>query len=187
MLKYFAIYLEIDKIKRYIMAKIIVIGCPGSGKSTMTFRLKEILNCPVLHLDKIYHIDNHTRISREELVRKVDTFAKNNDHWIIDGNYISTIEQRVKLADTVILLNLDMEICLQNAIARSKKDRTADMADGFDNSKIEDEFIESIIKFKADTLPRIFEILEQYKNEKKIIILKDYEEVNNFLHNLTNL
>ena len=51
----------------------------------------------------------------------------------------------------------------------------------------EDEFIESIIKFKADTLPRIFEILEQYKNEKKITILKDYEQVNDFLHNLTNL
>lgn len=167
------------------MAKIIIIGCPGSGKSTMTFKLKEILNYPVLHLDKIYHIDNHTRISREELVRKVDTFAKSNNHWIIDGNYISTIEQRVNLADTVILLNIDTEICLQNAIARSKKERTADMADGFDNSKIEDEFIESIIKFKADTLPRIFRILELYKNEKKIIILKDYEEINTFILNLT--
>ncbi len=169
------------------MAKIIIIGCPGSGKSTMTFRLKDILNYPVLHLDKIYHIDNTTRISREELVRKVDAFAKSNNNWIIDGNYISTIEQRVKLADTVILLNLDMEICLQNAIARSKKDRTADMADGFDNTKIEDEFIESITKFNDNVLPKIFEILEQYKNEKKIIILKDYEEVNNFVHNLTNL
>ena len=41
------------------MSKIIVIGCPGSGKSTMTFKMCVKLNYPVLHLDKIYHIDNN--------------------------------------------------------------------------------------------------------------------------------
>lgn len=166
------------------MAKIIIIGCPGSGKSTMTFKLEEKLKFPVLHLDKIYHINNNTHITREELVEKVENFAKSNQNWIIDGNYISTIKQRVELADTIILLNLDTEVCIQNALARSKKDRTADMAEGFDNSKIEDKFIKFITNFKTNTLPQIFEILEQYKSEKKIIILKNYEEIDNFINNL---
>lgn len=168
------------------MAKIIIIGCPGSGKSTLSFKLEKKLNCPILHLDKIYHINNNTHITREELIQKVETFAKDNENWIIDGNYVSTIEQRVKLADTIILLDFDTKVCLKNAFDRSKKERTADMAEGFDNSKIEDSFIDFISKFKTNTLPKIFETLEQYKN-KKIIILKNYEEVENFINNLNKI
>ena len=100
----------------------------------MVFRMNEKLKYPVLHLDKIYHIDNNTHITREELVKRVDEFANDNERFIIDGNYISTVEQRIQLADTVILLDIDTEICVQNAVNRSKKEKTADMADGFDRS-----------------------------------------------------
>ena len=165
------------------MKKIILIGCPGSGKSTMSFVLEQMLEYPVLHLDKIYHIDNNTHISREELVQKVETFAKNNECWIIDGNYISTIEQRIILADTIILLDIDTDICIQNAIDRSKKERGEDMAEGFDNSKLQDGFIDFIKKFKNDSLPKIMALLEKYKN-KNIFIFKNYQEINEFLEKI---
>ena len=161
--------------------KIIIIGCPGSGKSTMTFKMKELLNYPVLHLDKIYHIDNNSHITREQLVGKVDDFAKTHDKWIIDGNYISTIEQRIQLADTIILLDIDTQTCVNNAIERSKKQRTADMAEGFDNSKIKDEFIDFISNFNHQTLPVILDLLKKYENDKKIYILKSYSEIEDFL------
>ncbi len=164
------------------MARIIIIGCPGSGKSTMTFKLKDKLNYPVLHLDQIYHIDNENHITREELVAKVEEFANTHENWIIDGNYVSTVEQRVKLADTIVLLDSDTELCVNNAIGRTKKERGADMAEGFDNSKIKDEFIEFIKNFKQNTLPRIMAVLENYK-DKNIVILKNYEEVDRFIEN----
>ena len=166
------------------MNKIIVIGCPGSGKSTMVFKMNEKLKYPVLHLDKIYHIDNNTHITREELVKRVDEFANDNERFIIDGNYISTVEQRIKLADTVILLDIDTEICVQNAVNRSKKEKTADMADGFDNSKLKDEFLEFIGRFKNDSLPKISGLIETHKSEKNIIILKNYKEIDEFIEGL---
>lgn len=166
------------------MSKIIVIGCPGSGKSTMVFKMKDKLNYPVLHLDKIYHIDTNTHITREELVEKVNEFASQNDNWIIDGNYISTVEQRIKLSDTVILLDIDTDKCIQNAKNRTKQEKRADMADGFDITKVKDEFIEFIMKFKEDTLPKILDLFEKYKDEKQIIILKNYEEVDRFIESL---
>ena len=162
------------------MEKIIVIGCPGSGKSTLVFKLKELLKVPTMHLDKVYHIDNDTRISTEELIQKVDEFAASSDKWIIDGNYISTMEQRIKLADTIILLDLDSKLCVENALARSKKERQADMAAGFDVSKISQEFLDYIAKFKETTLPRIMAYFEQYKDKKEFIILKSYEEIDKF-------
>ena len=165
------------------MAKIIIIGCPGSGKSTMTFKLKDKLNYPVLHLDQIYHIDNENHITREELVEKVEEFAQANENWIIDGNYVSTVEQRVKLADTIVLLDYDTDLCVSNAIGRTKKERGADMAKGFDNSKIKDEFIEFIKSFKTNTLPRIMAVLENY-TDKNIVILKNYDEADRFIESL---
>lgn len=169
------------------MAKIIIIGCPGSGKSTLTFKMQEMLKYPVLHLDKIYHINNNEHISREELIDKVNNFALSNNNWIIDGNYISTIEQRIKLADIIILFDFNTKICIENAINRSKKERTVDMADGFDNSKIKDEFLNFITKFKKESLPKILDILSNYGKDKKIIMLKDYQDVDNFLTNLNSL
>lgn len=66
------------------MKKIIVIGCPGSGKSTMVFKMQDILKgYAVLHLDKAYHIDNNTRISSEELLKIIRDFAKNNENGLL--------------------------------------------------------------------------------------------------------
>ena len=166
------------------MAKIIVIGCPGSGKSTMTFKLTEILNYPTLHLDKIYHIDNDHHISSEELSKQVDIFANTYENWIIDGNFLYTIEQRIKLADTIVLLNIDSKICVQNAINRTKKSRTADMAEGFDITKISDEFLDYIANFQKDTLPEILEIIKKHKNGKIVYILNNYAEIEDFLKNV---
>lgn len=166
------------------MNKIIVIGCPGSGKSTLSFRLKKLLKFPTLHLDKIYHIDNERKISTEEFVEKINTFANASDKWIIDGNFITTIEDRIKLADTVILLDIDSQICVNNAIARSKKARQEDMAAGFDISKLTQDFLDYIASFKETTLPEIMGYYEKYKNEKEFIILKDYDEMNAFYDEL---
>ena len=166
------------------MSKIIVIGSPGSGKSTLTRKMQNILNYPVLHLDKIYHIDNETHITTEQLMQKVDEFAKSHNDWIIDGNYINSVEQRIKLADTVILLDIDSNICVENALARSKKERQPDMAAGFDVSKISQDFIDFIAKFKEKTLPTILSLFEQYKESKNIIILKSYSEIDNFINSL---
>ena len=49
--------------------KIIVIGCPGAGKSTLTKRINELLCYPVMHLDKIYHLEDKTHITREDLIK----------------------------------------------------------------------------------------------------------------------
>ena len=81
-------------------------------------------------------------------------------------------------------MDIDTDICIQNAIDRSKKEKTSDIAAGFDNSKLQDEFIEFINKFKTNSLPKILDLFETYKNDKKIYILKNYSDVDNFINNL---
>lgn len=163
--------------------KIILIGCPGSGKSTLTRRMNEVLHYPVLHLDAIYHIDNTHHITRDELKEKVFTFARKHKNWIIDGNYKNSLQQRVDLADTIILLDIATEICLENAKKRTQSVHQSDMAEGFDTTKINDGFLELIENFKNKILPEMMEVLNSATG-KKIVILKNYQEVDDFVTHL---
>lgn len=160
--------------------KLIIIGCPGSGKSTLAKRLNEILNLPILHLDKIYHTGGKSHISREILVEKVDEFVNRHKNWIIDGNYSSTLDQRVNLADTIILLDMSADFCLYNAYKRASesvknKVHTDDMAEGFDYT-ITQDFISYIKEFKDETLLEMMIILDRYKN-KFLYVLNSQDEV----------
>ena len=167
--------------------KIIIIGCPGAGKSTFTRQINEFLNYPVIHLDKIYYTCGKEHITREELIRKVKDFASKNSNWIIDGNYLSTLKMRVELADTIILLNIPSEICLKNARDREKEylengANREDMAKDFDG-KMSAEFITFIENFEENTLPRIKKILSEYP-EKNIKIINSYDELDVFVERL---
>ena len=48
------------------MNRVMVIGCPGSGKSTFSKKLAEITGLKLFHLDMIYHKADRTHITREE-------------------------------------------------------------------------------------------------------------------------
>lgn len=164
--------------------RIIIIGCPGAGKSVLTRRINEFLSYPVMHLDKVYHTGGKSHITREELIKKVEEFANSHERWIIDGNYVSTLEMRTQLADTIVVLNIPSETCLENAYSReahciNQGTNREDMAEGFDGTMTE-EFVTSIKNFEKDTLPRIKEVLKKYK-EKNVVFINNYIELEDFV------
>lgn len=149
--------------------------------------MNEIFDYPIMHLDRVYHTGEKSHISREALVEKVYEFADTHEKWIIDGNYIATLDMRVQLANTIIVLDIPSKTCLENACRRSEEslkvgNQRADMAEGFDY-RMTEEFGNFIRNFQTDTLPQIKEILRKY-NDKTIRILSSYEEVDQLLNKL---
>lgn len=159
------------------MKKVIVIGCPGSGKTTFSQRLSEKTGLPLFHLDAIWHKPDKTHITREEFdARLPEIFAL--DSWIIDGNYQRTIEYRLAACDTVILFDLPLEICIEGAVDRLGKKRV-DMP--WIDTDLDPKFEAEIRDFKDKNLPNIYSLIEKYKDEKTVVIFKSREEANEFL------
>ena len=53
------------------MKKIIVIGCPGSGKTTFSEKLRDVSALPLFYLDAIWHKADKTHIPRDEFDEKL--------------------------------------------------------------------------------------------------------------------
>ena len=93
------------------MKKVIVIGCPGAGKSTFARKLSAKTGLPLHYLDMIWHLPDRKTLSREELVLQIEKIAS-GEEWIIDGNYLHTMAIRLEHCDTVFFFGLPVEICL---------------------------------------------------------------------------
>ncbi len=163
------------------MKKIIIIGCPGSGKSTFAKKLKKILNLEIYHLDMIYWKKDKTTVSKEEFKHKLIEIMK-NDEWIIDGNYGSTIEMRLEKCDTVFFLDYSLDICLNGIKTRAGKQRD-DMPWVEKSTEKDEEFIKFIKNYSINSKPKIMNLLEKY-SDKNIQIFKNRTECDDFINNL---
>lgn len=159
------------------MKKAIIIGCPGAGKTTFAEKLHNKTGLPLYHLDAIWHKPDRTHISREDFDARMSEIFSENE-WIIDGNYSRTIEERIKACDTVFLFDLPTEVCLQGAVERLGKGRY-DMP--WTDSDLDPKFKSEIESFAAQNLPIIYNLLDKYGQNKKIVIFNLREEADNFL------
>ena len=163
------------------MEKVVIIGCPGSGKSTFARELEKLTKLPICYLDMLKWNEDKTTVSREAFLEKLEEVMK-NDSWIIDGNYLSTMERRISECDTVFFLDYETEICLKGVKERKGKKRP-DMP--WIETEDDEEFLEFIRNFSKDSRPKILNLLEKYKN-KSIITFKNRKEANLFLQRFKN-
>lgn len=159
------------------MKKIIVIGCPGSGKSTFSKALHKNSDIPLYHLDMIFWNRDKTNVEKSVFIERLSKII-NTDKWIIDGNYSSTMELRMKECDTVIFLDYPLEVCLSGINERKGKPRS-DMP-WFESDEQDAEFIDYIKNFSSQSRPQIMELLKKYSH-KNIFIFRSRQEADAFL------
>ena len=159
------------------MKKVIVIGCPGSGKTTFAERLRDKTGLSLYYLDAIWHKPDRTHISREEYDARLSEILALGS-WIIDGNYSRTLERRISACDTVFLFDLPVKVCLDGAISRLGKKR-CDMP--WIDTELDSNLQREIEEFAEKNLPTIYELIDKYKDGKTVVVFKSRAESNEFL------
>lgn len=159
------------------MKKAIVIGCPGSGKTTFSEKLAQCTGLPLIYLDAIWHKPDRTHISRAEFDARLQEIRE-QEAWIMDGNYSRTMETRLQMCDTVFLFDLPAEVCLQGAIARLGKGRYD--VPWIDNT-LDPAFAQEILKFRETQLPNIYDLLRTYGEGRQIHIFKTRQQADDYL------
>ena len=164
------------------MERVMVIGCCGSGKTTLSRRLGEKLGLPVVHLDRIFWSPGHwEHLSREEFDQQLlEEAAK--DRWVMDGNYNRTLDLRLERADGVVYLDFTRWRCLWGWMGRviqnwgkARPDMAEGCAEWFDP-----EMAAFIWKFNPTNRKRYLEMLHNWQGGK-VYILRTRRDVKRFL------
>ncbi|MGB4594849.1 MAG: hypothetical protein WBI14_02975 [Anaerolineaceae bacterium] len=166
--------------------KISIIGCGGTGKSTLARQLGQITGLPVVHLDRIFWKPNWQSISREEMNHRIQEQIA-NPAWIIDGNYSITMPGRLEASDVVIFLDFPRGIALYNVLKRRlvyHNRSRLDMADGC-KEKIDGEFLKWIWNFNKTHRSRYYQTLAV--SGKPVVILESHRQVKRFVDSLKSL
>ncbi len=158
------------------MKRVIIIGCPGGGKSTFARVLAEKTGLPLYHLDMMYWNADKTTVPKDEFRRRLGEVLE-KDSWIIDGNYASTMEMRMEKCDTVFFLDMPLEVCLAGVEARRGKPRP-DMP--WVEEEADEEFIGFIKSFIAESRPKIVALLEK-TNGKTVVQFKNRDDITEYL------
>ena len=162
--------------------KIIVVGCPGSGKSTFSKKLHEVTQLPLIHLDNIMWKKDRSHISREEFDKKLDEILQ-GDQWIIDGDYSRTYEVRFKVCDTVIFLDFSFEECMSGIKERVGKIRS-DIP--WTEQELDPELVKLVDNYNSDNRPVVLSLMEKY-SDKKQIIFESRSAANEWLNKLKQI
>lgn len=163
------------------MNKVIVIGCPGSGKSTFSIKLADLTGLPLVHLDLLNWNSDGTTVDIEVFLERQERYLK-KESWIIDGNYGASMDSRFQACDTVMFLDYPLQVCLTGIENRRGKARP-DMP--WVEDEIDQEFIDFVKAFPETGREQIISLIDQF-SDKKVYIFKNRHEADVFLEGLAD-
>ncbi len=162
--------------------RIYIFGGTASGKTTLAKKISETTKIPFYTTDEFVYkkdwINKYSDNQRDSMLKK----TANRKRWIIEGVHRGDwIFPAFKKADFVIILDLPRRVLLKRVIARYIK-RKIKSAEKKENWKDTFLLIKYAYIYKKDNLIFHKQFVQDYK--KDYIILKNNQEINNFINNL---
>lgn len=168
--------------------RIMIIGPPGSGKTFLAHYLHNTLHLPLHHLDRYCWLPQWKPVPQEK-IKSFHQVLMRQKKWIIDGNHLAYMSDRMQAADLIIMLDMPVAICMWRIIKRwflMHKKQRLDLAEGcFDCLSL--RFLLHTAFFKRRYYKKIIAILEETKKifpDKIYIKISTLKEINTFINNI---
>ena len=165
------------------MRRIIVVGCQGSGKTSLALRLGRNLDLPVVHLDPLYWRPGWKESDKASFrVRVADAIA--GEGWVVDGSFSGRVfDLTLARADTLIVIERPRWLCLWRIAWRSAIDRDGtrpDLPEGCPE-QFSWNLMQQAWRYNADRRPRIEAERLKYGAEVPVVRLSSDREIEDFL------
>lgn len=100
--------------------KVLVLGSPGSGKTTFSKILSQNLDIPNKSIDDLYWQGLWERPRDTDFENRLIAFLQ-TDCWILDGNFLDCLSTRMKYCTHIIFLDVHPLICSSRFLKRQFK------------------------------------------------------------------
>ncbi len=169
------------------MQRVAVIGCGGAGKSTLARFLGRRLGLPGVHLDENYWQPGWRRTDPLAWRRSQERLI-GAEAWVIDGNYLSTLELRLSAVDTIVFVDLPAWLSAWRATRRvltgyGRANTAAGCPERLDRRHL--RFLRYIWRFPQNAREHLLHALEEHESEglrpKVIVRLRTPAQVRRFL------
>lgn len=167
----------------------MIFGGSGSGKSTLARQIGALTGLPVVHIDPMYWKPGWVQRPAEETHRLVRE-AISKEEWVFEGNNSATMEERVRLADLIIYLDMPLHVRLWRFTKRwwTYRGKTRpDMTEGCDE-RWELAFVRDFIwRYGGERRARALANLDRWRAEgRRVVRLTSPRAVRAFLADWPN-
>jgi adenylate kinase family enzyme len=108
--------------------RILILGPSGAGKSTLARHMGKRLGLPVVHLDAFNWNPGWVQTEAGQFRQRVAEAAA-CDAWVMEGNYLTSLDLRLPRAEAVIWLDLPRYVYFSRAVWRSIRNYGRDRDD----------------------------------------------------------
>jgi len=156
------------------MQRVLVIGSPGSGKTTLSTRLAGKLGVPVYHLDLHHWVAGWSYRDAAEARAAVRTLCE-TPAWVMDGNFAESFDLRMPRADTLVWLDYPRRTCVRRIVMRTIRDYGKQMPDLPQGCP--EQFDAGVLRFAwrfpRQSRPAIFDAIQRYGSHLAVFTLRD--------------
>jgi len=149
------------------MRRVVILGRGAAGKSTLARHLGEITGLPVIELDKLFWRSGLAPIPRAEWTELQEQLVQ-KDSWILDGDLgpHDAVEVRLRVADTIILLDFALFRCAWRALRRAPE---------------RPDFWRWVLAYRRQSVPRLRDAIPRHAPNADLHLLRSPEAVKEFI------
>ncbi|MEM1066801.1 MAG: AAA family ATPase [Pseudomonadota bacterium] len=160
--------------------RVLVIGCSGVGKTTLSLRLSAALNLTYQSIDRDVRWLPGWQVRDRGAQRAILERLVAQDRWVMDGSNPSTFDLRLPRADLILWLRLSRWAALfgvgRRVLANYGRVRVA-MAEGCPEPFPDREFLHYIWAFERVTAPRFIERIDRFGAHVPVCELASHKAV----------